>query len=233
MVYALPRNGRYFPHPLNADPDGLLAVTDRLRIDQLILAYHCGIFPWYGLEHDAVLWWYTHPRFVLYLDEFKVSKSMRSLWNKNIYTLKLDHDFDAVIHNCAHISRPGQSDTWIVDDMIDAYTALFRLGYAHSVAVYNQEGHLVGGLYGVAIGQMFFGESMFSKESNSSKMALMYLVRFLKQYDFILIDCQQETKHLATLGARLITGVSFLDYIRSNALVPPRLGTWIDDSNLA
>ncbi len=213
-----------FPHPLTADVDGLLAVSEHLRLEDLILAYHFGIFPWYD-EDSLVLWWFTKPRFVLFPNEFKLSKSLGRLDKRRVYQVGFDTNFEAVMRQCATVRRKGQEGTWITGDMLRAYKALHGRGYAHSVEVYRGD-RLVGGLYGVAIGKIFFGESMFSLESNTSKLALLYLVRRLAAQGFVLIDCQQETPHLASMGARSIPADVFYRYIRENLLRPEDLGHW-------
>ena len=180
------------------------------------MAYRYGIFPWYS-EEDPVLWWFPQPRFVLFPDELKVHKSMRQFQRNTNLKVTFDQDFEAVINNCKSSFRKGQESTWIQPETVAVYHQLHQMGYAHSVEVWEAD-QLVGGLYGLAIGRLFFGESMFSKVSNASKLALIHLNKRLKEHGFLLIDCQQETPHLATLGARSISRQSFYDTLRQNTL---------------
>ena len=194
-----------FPHPTLAE-DGILAVGGDLSPERLILAYQNGIFPWYN-EGEPIIWHAPDPRFVLFPEKLKISKSLRQLINKKIYICTFNNDFKNVIHNCKKIKRKKQNGTWITDDMINAYVNLHKLGFALSVEVYNKENKLVGGLYGVKLGKVFFGESMFSKESNTSKIALAYLIEKL---DLNLIDAQVHTQHLENLGGEYISLSDFL-----------------------
>ncbi len=213
-VYWLRENELSFPHPGNASSDGLLAVGGDLSIDRLLLAYSWGIFPWYT-HGDPILWWHPDPRFVLFPDKLKVSKSMRPYFNQQKYRVTYDTTFSQVIRACSEVRRRGQESTWITDDMIEAYEALHQAGYAHSVEVWQGD-ELVGGLYGVAMGKIFFGESMFAKASNASKFGFISLVRDLHARGFELIDCQQETNHLASLGAEPIPRATFLQHLEHN-----------------
>ncbi len=213
-----------FPDPLHAPPHGLLAIGGDLRPERLVAAYRQGIFPWYG-EGEPILWWSPHPRFVLFPDELKVHKSMRPYFNQRKFGLSYDRAFGEVIRACARTPRRGQQGTWITDDMIEAYERLHALGIAHSVEVW-QGRELAGGLYGVALGRVFFGESMFTHVSNASKFGFISLVRALRQKGFALIDCQQETPHLATLGARSIPRPDFLDLLRKHAQPPDPPADW-------
>jgi leucyl/phenylalanyl-tRNA---protein transferase len=197
-----------FPDPSTADSDGLIGVGGNLSPGMLISAYAQGIFPWF-CEGEPVLWWSLDPRFVLYPKEIRISSSMKKLIKKQNYTISLDRDFTAVIRQCRDIRRKGQDGTWITDDMEKAYTGLHRDGYAHSVEVWRDD-ELKGGLYGVSLGATFFGESMFSLEPNCSKLALIYLARILNELDFTMIDCQQHTEHLGTMGARDVPRKTFL-----------------------
>lgn len=205
-VFALDAQIR-FPPVTQAEPDGLLAIGGDLSVERLLLAYRSGIFPWY--EGKEILWWSPDPRFVLFPDELKVSKSMKALLKKQAFAFTLNHDFKAVISHCKSIFRPGQQSTWITPAMKLAYTHLHELGYAHSAEVWLN-GALVGGLYGVRIGKAFFGESMFSKVSNASKFAFISYVEWLKQDGVQLIDCQVYTEHLESLGARMIPRQEFI-----------------------
>jgi len=203
------RNKAPFP-PLDsalAEPNGLLAASDDLTPERLLDAYRRGIFPWYSGD-QPVLWWSPDPRMVLFVDDFRLGRSLRKRVKQQRWEIRADSDFGAVIEACAATRRPGQTGTWITPEIIDAYTALHTRGYAHSVEAWR-EGELAGGLYGVAIGRMFFGESMFAREADASKVALAHLVAMLRTREFPLIDCQQETEHLASFGARPIPRRAF------------------------
>lgn len=213
-----------FPHPYNADSDGLLCFYGDLDPRRLLLAYQFGIFPWYSEGHP-IMWWFTSPRLVLYPSSLKVSKSMRNILNRDNYTVTFDTAFTEVISACKHISRMGQDGTWINEDMIAAYSALYQQGYAHSVEVW-EDNTLIGGLYGISLGKIFYGESMFSAKSNASKIAFIHLVRYLQVLDYKLIDCQQDTPHLRSLGAELIDKETFMSHLRTNALVEHNPGKW-------
>ncbi|HEV2353987.1 MAG TPA: leucyl/phenylalanyl-tRNA--protein transferase [Puia sp.] len=196
-----------FPPQEEAGPDGLLAVGGDLSVQRLLLAYRHGIFPWYEGKH--ILWWCPDPRFVLFPAEIRESKSMRQLIRRNTWEFRINSDFSQVIRQCKTVSRRGQESTWITDEVREAYTRLHEAGYAHSAEVW-QGVDLIGGLYGVRLGKVFFGESMFSLVSNASKFAFILYVRQLMEDDVRLIDCQVYTDHLATLGARMIPRVEFL-----------------------
>jgi leucyl/phenylalanyl-tRNA--protein transferase len=188
------------------EPNGLLAAGGELSSDRLIEAYRRGIFPWYS-DEQPILWWSPDPRFVLYVNELRVSRSLRKTIRRGDFELKVDTAFVDVIAACAR-SRPGQNGTWITDDVAAAYGDLHRLGLAHSVETWCDD-ELVGGLYGVCIGRMFFGESMFAERTDASKIALVALARHLRQHDFPMIDCQQQTQHLGSFGARPIARSRF------------------------
>jgi leucyl/phenylalanyl-tRNA--protein transferase len=226
MHHWLPPHPVQFPHPEQANPDGLLAIGGDLSPDWLLLAYSWGIFPWFN-AHDPILWWHPDPRFVLYPERIKVSKSMRPYFNQQKFQLTFDHDFATVIRACGETPRSYQGGTWITDDMVDAYCELHRLGYAHSVEVWDGE-KLVGGLYGIALGKVFFGESMFTRVSNASKFGFISLVRKLEARGFELIDCQQETPHLRSLGAEPITRKAFLRILERNREQPFKPASWKD-----
>jgi leucyl/phenylalanyl-tRNA--protein transferase len=202
----------YFPDVSEADKQGILAVGGDLSPERLLLAYRSGIFPWFDCE-EPILWWSPPQRMVLFPDELVVSKSMRSILRKELFTVTFNKDFRAVIYNCSDISRNGQRGTWITDDMIDAYVKLHELGYAKSVEVW-QDDELVGGLYGIDLGNVFCGESMFSKVSNTSKVAFITLVQNLKVRKYTLIDCQVHNDHLESLGAREIKREEFMKIIK-------------------
>ena len=194
-----------FP-PAQGGEDGIVAIGGDLSEERLILAYQNGIFPWYN-EDEPIIWHAPDPRFVLFPDEIKVSKSMKQVIKSNKYHLTMNQDFDGVIHACSKIPRRDQLGTWIHDEMEEAYLLLHQRGIAHSVEVWNAQQELVGGLYGINLGTVFYGESMFHKESNTSKLALIHLAH---AFPFSLIDCQVYTQHLARLGAREISLEKFL-----------------------
>lgn len=201
-----------FPSPYLAEKDGLLAVGGDLSQERLLKAYSMGIFPWYS-EDSPILWWSPDPRLVLFPSELNVSRSLRQLIKKGIFSVTVNSAFEQVMRACAKVPRKGQSGTWITDEMITAYTGLHRAGYAHSVEAWH-EGKLVGGLYGIIMGRIFFGESMFAKMSNASKVAFVTFVEQLKQKGVGLIDCQVKTEHLVSLGAREIPRKEFLKVLK-------------------
>ncbi len=213
-----------FPYPELATPEGLLAVGGDLSIERLLLAYSNGIFPWYD-KNSPVLWWSPDPRMVLYPDKFKVSKSLKQSIKSGKFTIKFDSDFKDIIKNCSVVSRKEQSETWITREMQDAYFELHKAGFAHSVGIYSDK-ELVGGLYGVSLGRMFFGESMFYKKSDASKVALYYLVERLIKWEFDLIDVQQNTQHLKRLGAELMPRKKFLEILKISLKSKTILGNW-------
>ena len=201
----------FFPDVTEADRDGILAVGGDLSPERLLLAYQSGIFPWFDSD-DPILWWAPHQRMVLFPDELVVSKSMRSILRKEIFTVTFNKDFRGVISNCSQIRRNGQRGTWITSEMIEAYVKLHELGFAKSVEVW-QNNELVGGLYGIDLGTIFCGESMFSKVSNASKVAFITLVENLKIRKYKLIDCQVHNDHLESLGAREIEREEFMQIL--------------------
>jgi leucyl/phenylalanyl-tRNA--protein transferase len=205
-------NELVFPPVDQAEPDGLLAVGGDLSVERLLLAYRQGIFPWYEGRH--ILWWSPDPRFVLFPDELKESKSMRQIIRKNVFEFRVDTAFSEVITNCKTVARRGQESTWITDEVRSAYIRLHEEGYAHSAEAWL-DGRLVGGLYGIRMGRAFFGESMFSKESNASKYAFIQYVRLLRAEGVELIDCQVYTEHLESLGARMIPRSEFIKKLLS------------------
>jgi leucyl/phenylalanyl-tRNA--protein transferase len=204
-------------------PNGLLAVGGDLSVPRLLAAYRRGIFPWFSAG-DPLLWWSPDPRMVLYPAEFKVSRSLGKKLRQGRYMLRVDEDFEAVLAGCA-APRNGETGTWIVPAMATAYAALHRAGHAHSVAVW-MEGELAGGLYGVAIGRAFFGESMFARQTDASKIALAHLARQLGQWGYGLIDCQMSTPHLGSLGARTIPRREFTAALANLVNLPHRPGPW-------
>jgi leucyl/phenylalanyl-tRNA--protein transferase len=220
-----------FPEPNSADVQGLLCSGGNLSPGLLLSAYRRGIFPWFS-EGESILWWSPDPRFVLEPAKLRVSETMRKILRRRereraagAFELSLDSDFAAVIEACSRSPRPGQSGTWITPDMITAYRELHRLGYAHSIEA-RRDGALVGGLYGVSLGSIFFGESMFSFESDASKAAFIPLVWRLEEEGFTLIDSQVYTDHLAGLGARQIARSEYLERLASCLGATTRKGDW-------
>lgn len=206
MIFSLTQNLKFPPVHL-AEPDGLLATGGDLSTPRLVLAYRSGIFPWYS--KPPVLWWSPDPRFVLFPDELKVSASMKQVLKKQVFRITMNQDFESVIGHCRYTYRHGQDGTWITDPMQEAYIRLHREGYALSVECWLED-KLVGGLYGVRMGNVFFGESMFSHVSNASKAAFITFVQSARANGLELIDCQVYTDHLASLGGRFITRPEFL-----------------------
>lgn len=201
----------WFP-PLDlASPEGILAIGGDLSTERLLLAYQSGIFPWYN-EGEPIIWYSPDPRMVLFPDKLKISKSMQQVIRSKKFKVTFDQDFSGVISSCKHVVRKGQEGTWITDEMQWAYIKLHKMGIARSVEVWQDE-ELVGGLYGIDLGHVFCGESMFSKVSNSSKLAFIALVEKLKKEHYKLIDCQVYTDHLASLGAEEIPRSEFLKYL--------------------
>ena len=224
-VFRLPHNEITFPHPELADPNGMLAIGGDLSVERLLLAYEWGIFPWFNAG-EPIIWWSPDPRFVLFPAELRVAKSMRPYFNKRKFEVTFDEDFLAVIRGCQTQRRVGQmGGTWITEDMVTAYYQLHQLGLAHSVEVWQND-ELVGGLYGVSLGKIFFGESMFTRVPNASKFGFITLVRQLQKRSFWLIDCQQQTRHLASLGARAIDRREFLEWLKKNQLEETWQGNW-------
>lgn len=209
----IPQQIRYelaFPDPRDADENGIVAFGGDLSPSRLLLAYRSGIFPWYS-KGDPILWWSPDPRLILNLDDFKLRKSLRKRLKH--FEIRFDTAFGDVIRACAAVPRPGQEGTWIVPEMIEAYEVLHAMGYAHSVEAW-QDGKLVGGLYGVAVGGMFCGESMFSRVKDASKAALAALVEHLKARGFEMIDAQVPTEHLKSLGAIEVSRDYFLSRLK-------------------
>ncbi len=200
-----------FPPPHLAIKEGLLAIGGDLSVERLLLAYRSGIFPWYS-QGEPILWWSPNPRLVLYPQELRISRSLRKVIKRKIFQVTFDQSFDDVIQACAEAKRTYGDGTWITDEMKDAYCDLHRHGHAHSVEAW-QDNKMVGGLYGISIGRAFFGESMFSKVSNASKVAFVTFVETLKRLRFDLIDCQVKTDHLIRFGAREIPRKSFLEQV--------------------
>lgn len=203
-----------FPHPVLREPDGLMAVGGDLSPERILLAYRWGIFPWYHSD-QPVLWWWLAPRLMVKPNDVHISRSLRRVLNQNRFEVTFNQDFNAVITHCSTIERAGQEGTWIVPEMIEAYQKLHDLGYAHSVEVYEDD-RLAGGIYGISLGRIFFGESMFSLKPNASKVAFVHLARQLSGSGFEWIDCQQDTPHMRSLGGKLIEEESFLSILRDN-----------------
>ncbi|MFL9485447.1 leucyl/phenylalanyl-tRNA--protein transferase [Chitinophagaceae bacterium LWZ2-11] len=200
----------WFPPVDDALEDGLLAMGGDLQPERLLLAYKKGIFPWY--DSEVPLWWSPNPRFVLFPDELKVSKSMKVLLKRNAFKFTVNTAFEQVIRACKEANRKDQDGTWIKNEVEKGYTALHKLGYAHSAEAWL-DGELVGGLYGIKMGKVFFGESMFSKVSNASKYAFISYVEQLKKEGVVLIDCQVYTEHLESLGAKMILRQQFTHWL--------------------
>lgn len=201
-----------FPPAELADEEGLLAFGGDLSTERLLLAYRNGIFPWFS-EDEPICWWCPDPRFVLFPSELKIRKSMRTVLNSGALKFSVDKAFDEVIKNCQQVFRKDQPGTWITDEVLEAYTNLYKAGYAHSAEAWK-DGELVGGIYGVLLGKVFFGESMFSKVSNASKYAFIKYVKLLQNQNVQLIDCQVYTEHLESLGARMIDRKDFLQMLK-------------------
>jgi leucyl/phenylalanyl-tRNA---protein transferase len=205
-----------FPDPERSPSKDIIAAGGDLSPARLLEAYKNGIFPWYN-EDEPILWWSPDPRMVLLPNNLKIAKSMRPLFNQQKFKVTYNTCFQQVMTNCRENDRKGQyGDSWINDEMIESYSVLKDWGYAHSVEVW-EDGILVGGLYGIAIGKLFFGESMFTKVSNASKYGFISLVEELKKRNFKLIDCQQETQHLTSLGGQMLSRTEFMTYVKNNS----------------
>lgn len=225
-VFLLNEDEESFPPPEAADPSGLLAVGGDLKPRRLLTAYAQGIFPWYS-KGQPILWHSPDPRFVLEPKHLHVPKSLQKALRRGTLQVRYDTAFEQVIDACARARRPGQRGTWITGEMRDAYVALHRLGLAHSVESWS-EGKLIGGLYGVSIGAVFYGESMFALAPDASKVAFVTLVERLVGWDFQLIDCQQETAHLARFGAEAWPRERFLAALAEAVRAPTRRGRWTE-----
>jgi len=214
-----------FPNPRFMDEkDEIIAFGGDLNPNRILHAYRRGIFPWYS-KNDPILWWSPNPRFILDLKNFKVQKSLQKLLNKHKYIIKFDTDFELIVGNCQKIKRKNQDGTWILDEVASAYIEIYKMGFAHCVGVYDDE-ELIGGLYGISIGGMFCGESMFSKVSNSSKIAFYYLVQKIIDYGFDFVDCQIPTQHLRNFGASEISRSRFLSILDEALLKKSYLYNW-------
>lgn len=213
-----------FPSALLANDEGLLAIGGKLQEDWLLTAYSQGLFPWYN-EGEPILWWSPDPRCVLLPADVKVQKSMKPILNSPALEFKFDSEFEQVIDICSKIPRNDQPGTWITKEMKKAYSKLHHLGMAHSAEIWRND-KLVGGLYGVSIGGVFFGESMFSHEPNMSKLALIRLCKWLEDRHFLMIDCQVFSPHLAKMGAIVVERVHFLEALNEGLKQPTRKGNW-------
>ncbi|MFT3904053.1 MAG: leucyl/phenylalanyl-tRNA--protein transferase [Niabella sp.] len=209
MIFALD-DTHNFPPPHLAEPDGLLAIGGDLSPERLLCAYRLGIFPWY--DKPPILWWSPSPRFVLFPDELKISKTLRPLLRRDAFVFSINKAFREVMQHCKDVPRNGQQGTWINDAIIDSYTTLHRMGFANSAEVW-QNGELVGGLYGVRMGKVFFGESMFSLVSNASRYAF---TKYIQQTNPVLVDCQVHSAYLESMGARMIEGSDFSALLKEN-----------------
>ncbi len=226
-IFWLDEEELLFPHPSLADPNGVLSLGGDLRVYRLLLAYQHGIFPWFN-PGEEIIWWSPDPRFVLFPADLKVSKSMRPYFNQQKFKVTYNQCFAEVMKACQTVDRSeqGQAGTWITGSMLEAYIKLHELGFAHSVEVWEGD-DLVGGLYGIALGKVFFGESMFTRRSNASKFGFISLVHRLSENGYKLIDCQQQTKHLKSLGAKSIPRIDFLEYLSHNREEEPLKGRWL------
>lgn len=221
-----------FPPVDLASPEGLLAIGGDLRAERLLIAYRQGIFPWYS-QGQPILWWSPDPRAALFPARLRIARSLAKTLRKKKFRVSLDTAFRDVIAHCALPRRASPNGgTWITAEMLEAYCLLHSQGYAHSVETWH-EGQLVGGLYGVALGGIFFGESMFSQATDASKVALAHLVRQLERWDFLAVDCQLPTPHLESLGTTVIRRRDYLALLAQALQRPDRLGTWHFDSDLA
>ena len=226
MIYQLDPHYPGFPNPEEAEPEGIIAIGGDLSPARLINAYCSGIFPWFN-EDEPILWWSLDPRMVLFPDEFRYSKSLQRTVRSGKYEVRIDTSFEQVMRHCSNVdrSKQGQSGTWITEEMVEAYVRLHQLGLAHSFETYYQ-GEMVGGLYGVSLGPFFFGESMFHTMTDASKVAFVRLVQFAREHHFRLIDAQQESTHLASLGARPIPRSEYLTELNAIGDDNTILGNW-------
>lgn len=230
-VWLDPTDSNYeFPSAENAltEPNGLLAIGGDLSPARIVNAYLQGIFPWYSPD-QPILWWSPNPRAVLFPEKFKCSSSLQKLIRKKKFSTTIDEDFDSVIQHCAKTSRKDQNGTWITDEMYRAYIKLHQADIAHSVECWLDD-QLVGGLYGLALGNVFFGESMFSHTSNASKVAFAHLVDELRKSNYALIDCQVTSDHLTSLGAEDISRKRFLELIRQHTAARMGQTSWLDQT---
>ncbi len=215
----------YFPNPLFGPANKPIAIGGDLKPERLVLAYKSGIFPWY-CDYSPILWWSPDPRFVLFIDELHISKSLDKKLRKNIFDLTIDNDFEKVIINCAKVKRKFQNGTWITDEMIEAYIKLHKMGYAHSIET-RLNNELVGGFYGVNIGCIFFGESMFHFVDDASKYAFAKFILKLKEKTNIdIIDCQVYTDYLSSFGAKLISRAEYINLLKERIDKDNNINDW-------
>ncbi len=214
-----------FPDPRLANDEGLLAYGGDLSVERVLLAYRSGIFPWYCEDSPDILWWSPGERTILFPDKFKLSKSLRQKIRRQTFEVRVDTAFEEVIVACGRVPRDGQDGTWITPEMMTAYIKLHHLGLAHSVESWR-DGQLVGGLYGVSLGNAFFGESMFHLETDASKVAFYYLCQISKNFKFDFIDCQMKTSHLMSLGAEEVTRDEFLHMLHKSNQEKTKRGKW-------
>ncbi|WP_457744250.1 leucyl/phenylalanyl-tRNA--protein transferase [Sulfurimonas sp.] len=225
----IPQLNKYsltFPNPRDANEEGIVAWGGDLNPSRLLRAYQNGIFPWYS-NQDPILWWSTNPRLIMELDDFKLKKSLKK--NLKKFEYKIDENFVQVMKNCATITRNGQSDTWINNDLIESFNTLHGMGFAHSIESYK-DGKLVGGLYGLSIGKVFCGESMFAYETDASKAAYAILVKHLKKWGYDFIDCQVPTNHLKSLGAKEVSRDVYLERLFNVNMEIPQHEWKIDET---
>ena len=230
---AIPRLGfdYIFPNPRYAMKEGLLAYGGDLNPDRILTAYRHGIFPWYN-EGDPILWWSPDPRLLLYPGDFRLHRSLRKKLRQKRFTVKLDRNFETVMRHCADVPRHGQIGTWILPEVVESYKMLHSRGFAHSIEVYDENGELIGGLYGLSIGRAFFGESMFSLRPDGSKIALAHLVELAKMWEFSFIDCQIPSEHLKRLGAVCVDRNRFLDELEATQEYLGMPGSWREHETL-
>jgi leucyl/phenylalanyl-tRNA--protein transferase len=222
-VYLLPEDP-VFPRPSEAEPDGLLAIGGDLSPVRILNAYSSGIFPWFQ-DDDDIFWFSPDPRMVLFPDEIRISASLQRVLKSGKFEIRFDTSFNEVMKACSEVPRDGQDGSWIDRDFIKAYTGLNKLGFAHSVESYL-DGKLAGGLYGISIGKVFFGESMFHKSNDASKVAFYYLVQKIKTWQFHFIDCQVETDLFKRLGAKAIPREEYLERLQTAIKAPAYEGPW-------
>lgn len=231
MYVLRPDDDNFFPAAHTASSEGLLAIGGDLRNDRLLTAYRQGIFPWYSGD-QPILWWSPDPRAVLYFDDLKISRSLRKILRSGNFKVTMDQQFVNVIRSCAEPRKKDQDGgTWITPQMLHAYVDLYHSGFAHSVETWRN-GELVGGLYGVAIGRAFFGESMFNRGRDTSKTALVYLVRQLQRWKFSFVDCQLPSEHVFSMGAKEIPRSRFLYELEQALTQPGRPGSWSLDDDI-
>lgn len=223
-VYLLSQDNIDFPPAELAPDEGLLAIGGDLSVERLINAYACGIFPWYS-ENEPLMWWSPNPRMVLFPGNFKPSKSLRRLAESSQFEVRFDTAFEQVIQACGKTTRKDQDGTWLTQELTEAFISLHKLGLAHSVETYY-ENTLVGGLYGLSLGRVFFGESMFYLRANASKVAFYHLVKYLQLHHFDLIDAQQDTNHLRSLGGLTIDRVDFIQRLNESVTRETLIGKW-------